>query len=270
MLIDWFTVAAQTINFLILVWLLKRFLYKPIINAIDARETGIKKERGDADSVRKDAEKQREDFQQKSAAFDQDRAAQLKKVAEEVAAERQRLMSAAQAAADALTAKRDEALRAEAKALGKSITLQVQDEVFAVARSALKDLADAELEECVCDLFTRRLADLADQPKAALSKAAQGTSDPIILRSAFDLNGTQREAIESAVKACLSTDARLQFVTAPELIGGVELTVGGQKLSWNIAGYLSSLKLSLEAVLKTSEHAQADPDAEEKKEATTA
>ena len=39
--IDWFTVVAQAINFLILVWLLKRFLYKPILHAIDEREKGI-------------------------------------------------------------------------------------------------------------------------------------------------------------------------------------------------------------------------------------
>ena len=40
MLIDWFTVGAQALNFIILVWLLKRFLYKPILDAIDARRSG--------------------------------------------------------------------------------------------------------------------------------------------------------------------------------------------------------------------------------------
>ena len=50
MLIDWFTVGAQTINFLILVWLMKRFLYKPILHAIDAREERIAKELADADA----------------------------------------------------------------------------------------------------------------------------------------------------------------------------------------------------------------------------
>ena len=48
MLIDWFTVGAQVLNFLILVWLLKRFLYKPILNAIDAREKRIAAELADA------------------------------------------------------------------------------------------------------------------------------------------------------------------------------------------------------------------------------
>ena len=51
MLIDWFTVAAQALNFLILVWLMKRFLYKPILNAIDAREKLIAKELADADAA---------------------------------------------------------------------------------------------------------------------------------------------------------------------------------------------------------------------------
>jgi F-type H+-transporting ATPase subunit b len=53
MLIDWFTVAAQAINFLILVWLLKRFLYKPVLNAVDAREKAMRKpNRGDCSTKR--------------------------------------------------------------------------------------------------------------------------------------------------------------------------------------------------------------------------
>ena len=53
MLIDWFTVGAQALNFIILVWLLKRFLYKPILNAVDAREKRIAAELADADAKRR-------------------------------------------------------------------------------------------------------------------------------------------------------------------------------------------------------------------------
>ena len=55
MLIDWFTVGAQALNFLILVWLLKRFLYKPILHAIDEREKRIAKELADADAKKAEA-----------------------------------------------------------------------------------------------------------------------------------------------------------------------------------------------------------------------
>ena len=66
MLIDWFTVGAQIVNFLILVWLLKHFLYKPILNAIDAREKRIAAELADADTKKADAEKERTDFEDKN------------------------------------------------------------------------------------------------------------------------------------------------------------------------------------------------------------
>jgi len=57
MLIDWFTVGAQVLNFLILVWLLKHFLYKPILNAIDAREKRIASELADADAKKSEAKR---------------------------------------------------------------------------------------------------------------------------------------------------------------------------------------------------------------------
>ena len=62
MLIDWFTVGAQALNFLILVWLLKRFLYKPILDAIDAREERIDAELAAAALKEAEAKKKRDEF----------------------------------------------------------------------------------------------------------------------------------------------------------------------------------------------------------------
>src|SRR5271165_4865540 len=110
MLIDWFTVGAQVLNFLILVWLLKHFLYKPILNAVDAREKRIAAELADADAKKTEAQKERDEFQHKNEVFDQQRAALLSKATEEATAERQRLLDDARKAADALSVKRAEAL----------------------------------------------------------------------------------------------------------------------------------------------------------------
>ena len=121
MLIDWFTVGAQALNFIILVWLLKRFLYKPILNAVDAREKRIAAELADADAKKAEAQKERDEFQRKNEEFDQQRAALLSKATEEAKAERQRLLDDARKAADALSAKRQEALRSEANNLNQAI-----------------------------------------------------------------------------------------------------------------------------------------------------
>ena len=98
--IDWFTVIAQVINFLILVWLLKRFLYKPILHAIDEREKGIATQLAEAEAKKAEAQKERDDFQHKNEAFDQERAALLKKATDEAKAERQRLLDEARKDAD--------------------------------------------------------------------------------------------------------------------------------------------------------------------------
>ena len=79
MLIDWFTVCAQALNFLILVWLMKRFLYKPILDAIDAREKKVAAELADANTKKTEAQKDRDDFQHKNEEFDRQRAALMTK-----------------------------------------------------------------------------------------------------------------------------------------------------------------------------------------------
>ena len=92
MLIDWFTAGAQALNFLILVWLMKRFLYKPILHAIDEREKRIATELADADARKAEAQKERDAFQHKNEEFDRQRAALLSQATDEVNAERQRLL----------------------------------------------------------------------------------------------------------------------------------------------------------------------------------
>src|SRR5471032_3135105 len=125
MLIDWFTVGAQALNFLILVWLMRRFLYKPILNAIDTREKLIAAELADAAAKKAEAQKDRDEFQHKNEEFDQQRAALMSK------------------ATDALSAKRQETLKSDAKNLNQAIARRTQEEVFAITRKALTDLATA-------------------------------------------------------------------------------------------------------------------------------
>jgi F-type H+-transporting ATPase subunit b len=242
MLIDWFTVGAQALNFLILVWLLKRFLYKPILNAVDAREKLIATELSDARAKMTEAQKERDDFQHKNEVFDQQRAALFSKASDEAKAERQRLLDEARKAADALSAKRQEALRSGFDSLDQAIRRRTQEEVFAVTRKVLTDLSGSSLEERIAEIFMHRLDTMDDKAKAALGQALKTASEPALVRSAFDLPAEQRAAIQNALNVTFSMDVRLRFETAPDLVGGIELTTNGQKLAWSIADYLTSLQ----------------------------
>jgi F-type H+-transporting ATPase subunit b len=256
MLIDWFTVGAQAANFVVLVWLLKRFLYAPILNAVDAREKRIAKERADADTIKTEAGKDRDAFRQKNAAFDAERAALMAKATAEAAAERQRLLDEARATADALAAKRQAALDSEASALKDTIADQAGREVYAIARKALGDLADSDLEDRLCDAFIRRLGNLAGAPKATLAAALAGAAGSALVRSAFDLPKARQVAIRKAVKEAFPASPALHFETAPDLIGGIELTANGQKLAWSIAGYLAAMEQRLASVMQAAKPAE--------------
>jgi F-type H+-transporting ATPase subunit b len=264
MLIDWFTVGAQVLNFLILVWLMKRFLYKPILNAIDAREKRIAEQLADADAKKADAQKEREEFQRKNAEFDEQRGALLTKVTDEAKAKRQRFLDEARQAADALSAKREETLRNDATNLNQAITRRTQDEVFAITRKALTDLATTSLEARMCEVFTRRLRRMDQPAKASLGAALKTASDPALVRSAFDLPAAQRAAIQNALNKAFSADIHLRFETAPDLVGGIELTTNGQKVAWSIAGYLASLQKGVGEILKQA--AKSKPGQEIKSE----
>ena len=250
MLIDWFTVGAQTLNFLILVWLMKRFLYKPILHAIDEREKRIAAELANADKKKAEAQKERDEFKHKNEALDRQRAALLSKATKEAQTEGRRLLDEAREAADALSAKRIEKLKKDSRNLNQAIGRRTQQEVFAIARKALTDLATTSLEERLGDVFTRRLREMDGQAKAGLAEALKAASDPARVRSAFDLPAEQRTAIKNALDETFSAEIHVRFETAPELISGIELSTNGQKVAWSIADYLTSLEKGVEGLLK--------------------
>jgi F-type H+-transporting ATPase subunit b len=266
MLIDWFTVSAQVVNFLILVWLLKRFLYKPILQAIDAREQRIAKELADADMKKTEAEKERETFQKKNEEFDRHRDELLGKAKDGAKAERQRLLDEARQAADTLRAKRQDALKREQQNLSDEITRRTREEVFAIARKTLRDLAGTTLEEHMSEVFGRRLREMNNEAKEGLAKALKTSSDPAIVRSAFDLPSEQRAAIQHALNETFTAEIQVRFETAPDVISGIELTANGQKVAWSIADYLTSLEKSVGELLKGKFKTQAEPEAKSEAE----
>jgi F-type H+-transporting ATPase subunit b len=267
MIIDWFTIVAQVLNFLILVWLMKRFLYKPILHAIDEREKRIATELANANKKKVDAQKENDEFKHKNKEFDQQRAALLSKATDEAQAERQRLLDEARKAASVLSSKRQETLRNEAHNLHQAISRRTQQEVFAIARKALTDLAGTSLEERMVDVFVRRLRELSGEEKELLVSELKVSPGPVIVRTTFDLPPAQCASIEDSIKETLGTKTQVRFETAPDLISGIELATNGQKVAWSIADYLASLEKGVDELLKEKDKSEtkSEPKPEEPK-----
>lgn len=262
MLIDWFTILAQVINFLILVWLMKRFLYKPILDAIDAREQRIAGELAGAEAKKAEAQKESESFKRKNREFDGRRDALLSQATEEAKAERERLLDEARQTAGALQAKRQDALEREHRSLNDEITRRTREEVFAIARKTLTDLAGTSLEERMGEVFRRRLRELDSEAREGFGRILETSSDPVIVRSAFELPSEQRAAIRHALNETFAAEIQVRFETAPDLISGIELTANGRKIAWSIAGYLASLEKRVGELLKGSSSSENKPGTE--------
>ena len=259
MLIDWFTVGAQALNFLILVWLLKHFLYKPILNAIDAREKGIAAQLADATTKKAEAQKEHEEFQNKNKTWDEQRSALLGKATDEAKAEKDHLIDEAHKQADSLRAAQAAALQNDQKRLSTQIIHLTKEEVFGITRKTLADLANVSLEERMGEVFTRRLREMDPKSKAALGASLKAESDPAIVRSAFALPANQKAAIQNALNETFATEVRLRFETSPETVCGIELSANGQKIAWSIDGYLASFDQKVEALLASEAKPAAKP-----------
>ena len=249
MLIDWFTVGAQVLNFVVLVWLMKRFLYQPVLDAIAAREKRIVDQIADAAAKETKAATEHKTFEDRNTAFDQQRAGLLDKASADAKAEALRLTEVAQKAALALAAKHQLALERQAASLQQTIAGRAANEVFAVARKTLNDLANVDLESRMVEVFTRRLRELPGPAKKQLAAALKPGTEPAVVRSHFALPADQQAAIQDAVNVCFSAVVPLRFETAADAVCGIELSAGGQKLAWTIADYLRDLQREVAALL---------------------
>ena len=241
MSIDWFTFAAQLLNFILLLWLLKRFLYKPILDAIAAREKRISAELANAAEVRSEAQQQSERFQHKNEEIERQRTALLEKAQQDAQLEYQRLVEEAREASDAFGRKRIQALQNSVENLNQSIAGRVQREVFAISRKILAELASESLEERMTATFITHLRALEAEQKSSLT-AVIGSNGPLLVRSAFELPQPQRDAIQSALEEICAADIDVRFETEPELVSGIELLASGHKLAWSISDYLDDLQ----------------------------
>src|SRR5476651_1502518 len=165
MLIDWFTVAAQAVNFLILVWLLKRFLYKPVLAAIDEREKRIAAQLQDAEKKKAEASQEQTDFQHKNEEFEKQRTALLLEVTNAAKTEREKLLETARKDSEELRLKLQKGVYDELENLNRKIETLAQQEVFSIARKTLADLANVSLEARMTDIFIHRLHDMNDKQR---------------------------------------------------------------------------------------------------------
>jgi F-type H+-transporting ATPase subunit b len=260
MLFDWFTMGAQLLNFIVLVWLLKHFLYQPILNAIDRREKLIAKELSDAKSTKADAQKEHDEFLQKNKDFDKQSAALMAQATAAAETERKRLVEEAKKSSEAWSLKRQTALINAEEGLHQAVSQRAQEEIFSIARKTLADLAGLDVEQRMVEVFMRRLRELPGKEKDELISDARDSKKSMIVRSAFNLLAAQQAEIETTIKEIFGNQTAIQFEILPGLICGIVLFKNETKIAWCIDDYLGSMQTAVEELLQKKKKPDAKSD----------
>jgi len=249
MLIDWFTVSAQIVNFLILVWLLRRFLYRPILDAIDAREQRVAAALTKAEANKEEAQREREIFHQRNEELIRQRAALLREAIEEVKIEKDNLYAAARREAEDFRTRQQEAMIDDCNTLKEEILRRTREEVFAITRKTLADLAEVNLEQAMVDTFLNRCRTLDTEERSELQSVLQSPVGPVCIRSTFPLADHQRQAIERVVEENFNYAGRFCYESEPDLISGIAVIMDGHQVAWNITDYLLALEQGITDLL---------------------
>jgi F-type H+-transporting ATPase subunit b len=250
MLIDPFIVIAQIINFLILVALLKRFLYKPITQAMEARSQRIDRQLTIAAIKEKDAEAEKELYLQKQQELEAQKQAWLEQAKQEVEQEKLILRQQAQTEVDVVRSQWYETLERDRDKFARNLQNSLSQQVTLTTRKALSDLANANLEAQIIETFIDRLYNLDRLQTETIRTAPIPNLHHIItIRSSFVIPDEKRDRLIVAIQEQIADNIEVQFETVEDFICGIELRDRGYKISWNINRYLTELETATAKVL---------------------
>jgi F-type H+-transporting ATPase subunit b len=241
MRIDWSTLVLQTINALVLIWLLARFLFRPIAQIIDERQKAAQALIADADAAKRAAVLERDAAARETLQLVAARGDAMKRVEADAAAEKAALLATAQADAARL--------RAAAGTEAEAARIE-QDKLMAVRATHLAvDIAAkllAKLPESVCvagfiDGLVDGIAQLPEPVRAQLG--ADGVTLTIV--APRELCPEEQERCRAGLANYLKRNASLQFEVDPQLIAGLELRVPHAVVCNSFRGDLARIRAAL-------------------------
>ncbi len=265
MIIDWYTIIFQIINFMILVFLLRLFLYFPIMRMMDEREEKILERETEAAAKQKQAEQAERDYSKKSADLQQQEETIIDKARSAAESEKKELLETARREVDQTKRRWEDAFKRERETFISELRRRVGQQACLVARRCLQDLSDAKLEALAWNLFLKNLASLPEAELKLLHIALAESNGKVMLRSAFEAPEEKISELRKSLKEKLpdkdsEIEVKLTAKQDPALICGLEVSAGGYALAWSIDSYLSDLEA--EILKELDQPASAGPSGE--------
>ncbi len=232
--LDWTTFILELVNFVVLVWILNRFLYRPVMNVIDQRKAAIQRTLAEAETTRSDAQTLQHQYENRVTEWEQEREKARGQLRDEIRVERNRLLEDLRAELDQ---EREKAAAVEQRRL-KDFAQQAEVSAIALGGTfvsrLLSRLGGPELEGKIIDMVTQDLSHLPDNQMQMIRGASATTGLPMKITSAYPLDTARREVLFHACRTMVGRDVTCEFLEDRNLIAGLQISFGSWVLRANV------------------------------------
>jgi F-type H+-transporting ATPase subunit b len=262
MQIDAFTLIAEIFNFLLLVFLLQRFLYRPIIRVMDAREKETVDRLKEAEEKREEAARERRRYQDKVQEIEQQRDRMLDEARQESRQQREQMIDEIRDEVESMRRSWREAVSFEREAFLRDLRQEVGEEIVKTARMVLADMANRDLENHVVRVFVERLGEIDEGEREKLAAAAAADDQPLQVQTAFELSDEARKLLEGALQP-FAQGQKLHFDVNDRLLCGVRVASADYEIAWSFDHYIGALQDRFQKSLEENLREIADERAEQ-------
>jgi len=225
------TFVLEVINFLILVWILRRFLYRPVVAVIEARRQTIAASLDDAAAREARAEALERQYADRLSAWEAEKRQAREQWLADLNNEKGRLMEAFRIGLEAERQQADVLMRRQLSARQADLEQQAIELGGRFAARLLERLASPELEARLLDVFIEDLSRVPEERWQAVTTAARDDAGQARLLSAFPLDDRQRGDVQQAVSAQLGRPVICDFIEDRGLIAGLRFELGPLSLN---------------------------------------
>lgn len=225
--LNWTTFVLEIVNFLVLVWLLKRFFYKPVKDIIRQRQQDIEKQLQMAGNTQQEAEELREQYENRLIDWEDERRSARTQLQHEIEQERQQLMAGLQQELDAERMKNKVLMARQAEEQQRQSENKALEIGVRFSAKLLSSVASEEMQERLIEFLMAELQQLpVDHKDALLAMAESGRDITGQVVSAYPLDEQEQQILQNYLDSLLAYSLIYEYATDRTLMAGLRITVG--------------------------------------------
>jgi F-type H+-transporting ATPase subunit b len=232
--LNWSTFALEIFNFLVLVWILKRFLYQPVLGVITQRRATIENQLAEARQLHADSDALKERYEHRLADWEQERQKAMDKLRLELEENRLRQLENLKAELAQEAEKIQVARSRQDKQLIREIEQRALQQGAEFATRLLTEAAGPELENRLFDLLLDGLSLMPADQISDLSNKWGDSPEHILVTSAYPLTDEKQHQLEVILSEATGLSAPVFYEQDAKLLAGLNITIGAWVLQLNV------------------------------------